>query len=568
MSGAFQSINQPQAGGVPQFQQTQPIVGTGGEAAMSAASLGASLFGQAAKYQQGKELAESKRATATALGGLQQKLLNIRQAAATDGSIDATSQMRIALTEFNVANPELREDASAAYKAETGTTPAGLDPKEKAQLESENESIKQGYGRFGATDEYNAEQHELRLNEERLDKTMSLKIKRMDLAAQEGKVNKSQVKATVMEGMRELGGAKFSKVASDSKNIIASVADGTMSQEEALLIVRNQRIALSREVASLGEFSTDPTVATYTKPLLDQLQLTEDIVTGKIEREAAKNIVDTNLSRAESIFFSDPKIVNAVTVSKAFNYIPGLTTRASNGALEFMSSGLTKEGMVPTRAKPMDVKLIEDEDVPTIVETFTKMSNDLAADKGTKEELANNMAGIAEHLNRNGMDYEEDDKKLAIKLLSTPNAMKLLSQEQKRTVFDAMTNYVIDDVDVAIRKMQSAPIITQRTFPVGVSKSRLDVPSIEDKTLNDVATLTIAGDQIFWEPKPESRLDVRAMSEIRKANKTVKEVVTPSVSIYSEVSGVGFEQMASSLFLPKQPEGVKPTEAPKEAVKK
>lgn len=555
MPASFQTINQPQPTAGAKFIQPSPAVDVGGEEAVQAAALGASVFSQAAVFQNKKAVAEDKRTTATALGGLQQKLLNIRQAGATSEGIDVTREQRLALTQFNIDFPELRTEASAAFKAETGTAPAALDPVEKAELESKNESIKLGFGRFGADSEFNQEQHELRLNLQMQDKILASKIKAMDVAQQEGKINKAAFKATVLSGFQGVGSATFAKVASDSKNIISSVNDGTLSQEEAMLTIRTQRINLNRDIASLGEFSTDPAIQAYVKPILDQLQLTEDIVTGKIERDAAKNVIDTNMSRAETIFFSIPENINAVTVAKAFNYIPGLTTKASEGAWAFLVSGLTKEGMVPpSRAKPMDSTSVDKEDRAAVKEVLLKMSTDPTADADTKRELANDMEGIAEHLNRNGMDYDAEDKKFAVELLSTPGAMKLLNREQKVVVMDALANYVIDDVDVAMREISNAPIHTaQGSFET--SRFLIGDPG-KTQPVTEVAILSVQDGRIFWVTKPEFSTNTRVQKDIRGLNRRISEDITPTVSVFSEVTGVGFEQMAGTMFLPKQEQEV------------
>jgi len=122
MPTGFQQVNQVQQGGAPQFAEVPVVQGTGSEGVVQALNVGAGIFQQAARHQQAKAVDEAKRTTATAMGDLSQRLLNIRQAGATSGKVDVSREQRLALSKFNAEHPELATDASRLFKEATGET--------------------------------------------------------------------------------------------------------------------------------------------------------------------------------------------------------------------------------------------------------------------------------------------------------------------------------------------------------------------------------------------------------------------------------------------------------------
>ena len=540
----FKSINQPQGGsGVPQFQQTSPVTGdaSGGIAAL--VGLGASVFGQVSQAREGRELAEAATEETTALGGLQQGLLDIRQAGATDGSVDVTRQSRLLLTKFNTDNPQLRLEASKAFKAETGNSPSGLSADEEAEGKLRNKAIADGFGSHNASDDYNEEQFEIYQRLKRQDKVLSSKIQKMSFDVQAGNVHKTELKKTVLKSFQDISGDYSAKTQSDMNELVSRWESGTVPMEEAILSIRDSRNKINREVATLGEFSTDPTVASYTKPALDSLQLAEDIITGKIEGDAITATINLNKARASAIFLSEPEVVNLVVASESFNHTTGLQSKISVNVMRFLTGGLDKDGMVPETPKPvspLEMDKEEQEGTKTILERMTVPS----ASPESKAEAANTLTGVAEHLGRNGMDYDVEDKKFAIDILNTNGAMDLLSPEQRSTVMLALDMYVVDTVDVAVREAVTNP--TQ--VSVGHLSRVLGGGKQELRDFADVADITVVDGRIYWTAKRAFAGDVRVQQQIRATNQRIEEDITPAVSVYSKGLNKSFEEVAGTFL--------------------
>jgi len=550
MPETFQSLNEPGRGGVPQFAQTSPVVGGDGASALvAAAGIGANLFSQVTAAKQKRELSEAKTASDTALGGLQQGLLDLRQAAATSEGIDFTRESRILLSKFNADHPELRMEASKAFKAETGNTPSGLAPDEEAEMKLRNEAISNGFGSIGASEEYNTEQLEMYTNLKRQDKVLSSKIQAMSAQVQEGSIHKSAMKDTVLSSFHDLSGTYSAKTQSDMTELVNQWESGTLSTEDAILRIRNSRNNVNREVATLGEFSTDPSVRAYTLPILDNLQLAEDIVTGKIEQEAINATINANKARSKAIFMSDPSTVNLVVASEAFNHTTGVQSKVSSTVMKFLTGGLTKEGMIPPRPKPIDPREMDKDEQDGTKATVDSMINDVKATPESKLEAANTVTGVAEHLSRNGMDFNPEDKKFAIDILNTKGALSLLSPEQKGVVMLAFGTYLSDDVDRAVREN----VITVQ-IPVASSKDFTRQrflggdPNLK-QSIVDVADLSVQDGRIYWTLKPKFKGIPSAQQAIRGINQDIDEDITPAVNVYSGAFGIPFDQ-AAAIFLP------------------
>ena len=547
MADTFSSINQPQGGGVPQFSQTSPVVGNSGEAVVALANIGANIFGQMGAAKAKREQGAAQSASDTAIGSLQQGLLNIRQAAATDSSIDATRQSRLLLTKFNQDHPELRTEATKAYKAETGNTPSGLDEVEEAKLKLQTEAISAGFGSYKASKEYNDEQLELYQNIKRKDKMNSSEILDASRRVQEGTAHKSELKTAVLSSFQSIASDYTKKTGSDMSEMITQWQAGGVTTEEAMLNIRATRSKINREIATLGEYATDPAVNAYTRPTLDNLQLAEDKISGKIEQAAINANISLNKARASSIFMSDPENVNLVVASEAFNYTAGVQPRVTKAVLSFLTGGLGKDGMPSTKTKPVDPLRLDEEERGTVKEVVKGM----LGDKGTKEskaEAANTVAGVAEHLSRNGMDYDPEDKKFAIDILNTKGAMESLSPEQRGTVMIALDMYVTDTVDKDVRNLVTNPAqlsTSSAPFPRVMGGSGPDM-----KNLVDAADIKVVDGRIYWTVKRQFAGDVKIQRQIREINKGIEENITPAVTVYSKGLGMSFENTATMFFSP------------------
>ncbi len=547
----FKSVNQPESSGTPQFTQPTPVRGNDGGGIASLVNLGANIFSQVSTARKGREEKEVATASNTALGGLQQGLLDIRQASQTDSSIDVTRQSRLLLTQFNTDHPELRMEASKAYKAETGATPSGLSADEEAENDLRNNAIANGFGSHGASEEHNEEQFELFQDLKRQDKVLSSKIQKMSVQVQEGSIHKSALKETVLSSFHELSGNYTAKTQGDMKEMITQFHAGTLPMEEAMLMIRESRNKIGREIATLGEFSTDPTVQAYIKPSLDSLQLAEDIISGKVEGEAVDAVVNLNKARAKAIFMSDPDTVNLVVASEAFNHTTGIQSKISKSVMKFLVEGLTEEGMLPVKPKPVN-PTTTDKDEQDGIKTVLERMVEPASSPEAKLEAANTLTGVAEHLSRNGMDYSPENKKFAIDVLNTEGAMEILTSEQKSTVMLALDMYVVDTVDLAVKEAIANPSqvsTSSAAFPRVLGGSGPDM-----KNFADVADLTVVDGRIYWTVKRGFAGDSKVRQQIRAVNQRIDDDITPAVNVYSKGLGKSFEEVAGAFLGTEQEE--------------
>ena len=545
MPESFQSINQPAGAGMPQFSQTNPVVGGGiAEAAVNLAGLGANIFSQVSAAKVKREKAESAATADATIGKFQQGLLDIRQAASTNGGINATAESRRLLSEFSAAHPELRLEASKAYKQETGANPSGLDDMEEAQLKLQLEAFSNNYGRQGASEEHNAEQLDLYMNMKQQDKAIASRIQQIQLQVQEGGLHESELKKSVLSGTKELAGTYTTKVASSMDELIQSYQSGAITLEEAQLKIRRTRNDINREASSFGKFAEDPKVKAYLVPLNDSVQLAEDIISGKMEKDAISDKIALNKARRTSVFLSDPETIDLVVASEAFNHTAGVTAQASAKVLKFLSDGRKSPKGTVTPADPTGMD--EKERKATMAVVDSMLNDPKKSTPASKEEAAATVAGMAEYLARNGMDFDKDDRKFALEILSVKGAMETLNPRQRATVMSAFTTYLSDDVDTAVREN-----ISNAELPFGTTMDRAHIlgGTRSSKPVKDVADLTVSDGNIFWSIKPEFRGQQSAQNMIRKLNRNIEETVVPAIQVYSKGLVIPFDKGAS-IFIP------------------
>lgn len=533
----FKAINTPQGGGPPQFAQTQPIRSNKASTIGQVATVGLSIFDAATTASANAVKAEAKTAQDTALGGLQQSLLNIRQASETDDSIDVTREHRKLLSKFGADNPSLRVEAGKLFKAETGESPSGISADEQAAQKLSNDALSAGFGRAGASDEYNANQLELYLQTKQADKLNSSRISDLVRLEKEGKVAKDIVRHEILTSFKDMSALGYKKTKLDMQDVVEGVGNGTLSKEEGQLMIDRARINNSLVLSSLGEFSSAPEVLSYMTPITMEQDLAEATINGTKEVSALNATKAVNLARGEAIFFSDPDNINRVVVSSAFNHTVGLSVTQTRAAMEFITNGLTEEGMLPGSAKPIDARNLKtDQDKKWSMEVLTNMFG--GEDTDAHKEGANTMAGIAEHLARNGMDYDSDERKWVVSLLNTPKAMSMLSPEQKDTVMIAFDMYIADDVAVASRNLITNPAQVSIQMP-GAGFGGGSVPSLVD--LASVADITVREGRIYWTAKQGSAGNLRLQQQIRRINKDIDESITQPANVFSNAGGKSFE---------------------------
>ena len=560
MPSTFSSINEAQGAGVPQFQQTQPVVGVKGEGVMSAAALGASLFQQATQFGQQKAAAEGQ----TAVGSLQTKLVKIRQAGATDSSINVVAQQRLALTEFNAQNPSLAQDGMKAFKIATGTTPGGLSITEKAEIDLDNEAIKAGHGYHGADPVYQDKmtRHYVSLKQE--DANRARRVAKMNEEVLAGTMHKSVLRDEIHAGARSMFSISADKTNDEMSDIEARYANGTLSLEEALMMTTLAANNVNREIASLGEFSTDPVINVYSQPTLDRIQLSVDILNSKFEGDAATAIMDRNKKVAKAKLLADPEILALSVATEVFPNVTGTDSKITGAVLRVLNEGMmTEDDMLPTKPQPVKFQGLDEGEKDVITKSLdTMFQGGLEGHiERTIAEASTTLTGIAEYVNRNGDLISKEDTNFYVNLLNIPGAFESLSPSQRSVVMQGMNTYVADVVDVAARESivnAEIQVTDPRKFE-GVNF--LSANTREKKPASEVADLVVADGLIYWKLKPSHAGLPKAQSDIRKLNKDIADNITPAVTVNSKGLGVSFED-AAGVFFPIDGVGEVKEEAP------
>jgi hypothetical protein len=543
----FSSINAPQGGGTPAFTQETPVSDGVASTVGQVATLGSSVFNSAIKAS------NASKATAedTALGALKQQLIKIRRTGETS-DIDVVRESRKAMSKFNSDYPSLRNVGNKAFKEVTGVGPAQASAEEIAEQKLSAEAIASGHGRYGAPDAYNAEQQEIFVQTRRANLQNAASIQQIALMKARGEMSKELAKTNIIASVREMSGLSYKKYASDSKQWIADAASGDDNAiEGAKLDIRRARIDISRALESLGEYATDDAVTAYMAPIFAEIQLAEDVITGKIEIEAIQAEVAINKARAQGVLYSDPDMVNAAVLSESFGYTIGLTSKMTAPAYAFLNNGLVKEDMVGGKSKSRlpDPTSLEEDGKKGVAGTVENMVNH--GDDKAHKEVATTLTGVAEHLNRNGMDYEAEDKKFVIDLLSTPKAMELLSPQQKDVVFSALEMYIVDDVKVAADRyiVNPPPVTVSFPFPRSMGGGKP-----ESKQLSEVADFAVVEGRAYWTIKPKYATNPKVQQTVRNTNKKIAEDVTPTLSLLSKGAGQSFEVLTDRIVFGKNPD--------------
>ena len=546
----FTSINQPQTGGTPEFIQEAPISDGTATTVSQIASVGSSLFTSAAEAIDTRRKAKAATAESQAVGGLTSTLLKIRQAGETS-NIDVAREQRKAMMAFNVDFPHLRAEGGKAFKEHTGVAPAQASLEEVAEQKLAIEAIDAGFGRHNATEDYNTEQREIYIQMKRTDKVNTAIIQDAQVRKTRGELAQTEADRVIMASIRDMSGISYRKYASDAQQWILDAQSGEPNaKESALFDIKRARIDVSRAVASFGEYSSRDATQAYIAPILMELQLAEDAVNGVVKQEAINSTIATNKAIAQAIFFGDPDNLDLAVLSNIFGNTVGFSNVMTQQAYSFLQDGVTRRKMVGGKEKltrQPDVTTLEDGGRKGIKGTINNALNDEA----NKEDAANILAGVAEHLNRNGGDYDSEDKDFVIELLSMPKAMESLNKEQKDTVMMAFDMYIINDTKVdANRYIVNPPSVTvSAPFPRSMGGGTPDT-----KEMVEVADLTVVDGNIFWTIKQKYATNGRLQSVIRNTNRKIADSVTPVLNILSKGTGQAFEGLTDTIIFNKKEE--------------
>ncbi|GAF98846.1 unnamed protein product, partial [marine sediment metagenome] len=286
-----------------QFAQTEPVRGGGTAGALvSAASLGANLFGQFTDASQKRGIAEAESAEKTALGQLESKLINIKQAGATGGVEDVRWEQDLALSKFNTQNPEYVRAGGAVFKTATGRDVAGLTLEEQGEIKRGQEAMDNGHGNVSFSDETNEALKEQYFQLKGQDFIATKELKQIELSkavASQKKAKQAQVAMTHFQSMAKT--FDESTVLS-TNNVVANFQADQNTQQEGLFTINKIRGEVNTMIRDLGVLGTDPNVMAFTKPILDKLKTAEDLLLKKISTEAYEANSKNDLAMSDAMF--------------------------------------------------------------------------------------------------------------------------------------------------------------------------------------------------------------------------------------------------------------------------
>jgi hypothetical protein len=564
MPETFQSLNEPAKTGMPQFAQTSPVVGGGlADAAVNMAGIGANIFQQMSVQKLKDDKANAQTQEDTIVGGVERGLLDIRRAASSDSSVDATSESRRLLAESYAKYPHLATKFTKAYKDMTGMNPSGLDDREEAKLKLELEAADNGF----------KGQVELYTQFKRQDIISANKISSVKAQVDAGKLSEDELRRTVLGETKSISDMYSTKVAEDMTSLVQRYQSGDMTMAEAKLAVTMAKTDLNRKLSSFGKFIDDPKVRAYMLPMQDSIQLAESIVSGTREVKDIDDAVARNEARRRAVFMADPEVLDLVVTSKAFNYTTGIDSRITNKVLSYLPVVKKKTG---NGNKPTDFTGLSTEEKKAVLEVSYNMFNGPKATPESKAEAIAKASSVVDYLGRNGDDTEPEDRKLVLNLLSQKGLVAAMDQKQKNILSNTFTTYMSDDVDRAVRENITNAVVKlgdyQYTpgggfsgkYPAVGTYGNMVGADTTPKPIRELADLTVADGTILWKAKPEFRGEPRLQYALSKLNTSIEDNMVQAIQVQADGLGISFEKSAS-VFIPELGDGGDKSEGKKQA---
>ncbi|CAM0101130.1 hypothetical protein PODOV005v1_10028 [Vibrio phage PS32B.2] len=473
---------------------------------------------------QAGQQAEAKLATDTNLGKFATSLANAQQASQLDPKSNLPAIQRKLYTEFVAANPSLGQDALKVFNDATGLKVAGMSSEQKAMQDMQETAWKSGFGSPTASAEENAIQLALYQNIERESKTM-------DFNAKVDSHNKTAKLKELHGSTAKLATWKTESLDATLQADLLTLKNGG-SREEMEAKWAKLRVDWANELAQFGEFANDPTIRAQLTGIESMFDLANKMVTGQLELDALTKESETALAKQKALLTSDPAAAQLIAVSNFFGNTPSAQLPVAAYVSEVIDKG------------PSDIREVPGEEKATAKKTLESMSG--SEDLATREEATGQVVSIAEHLDRNGMDYTDENILEVCSVLAVPKAFDGMTTGQKDLVKTACDTYAVDVAQKAIREIEQNGSVA---FPTEVITPQGDTRPGAAKPIpvQDFATISADNTGLRYSALPEYRNNRQVQRRIQDLNRQLTKV-NPVLEVYAAATGETPAYIATELW--------------------
>lgn len=473
---------------------------------------------------QAGQQAEAKKVVDSSLGKFATSLANAQQASQLDPRADLASIQRKLYTEFVSSNPHLGTDALKVFNDATGLKVAGMSFEQKEMQDLQEKAWTRGYGSPTASPEENAKQLAIYQNIQREAATMehSVKVDSYNKTAKLKEVHGSSAKLATW---------KTESLDATLQSDLQLLKNGG-SRMEVEAKWAKMRVDWANEVAQYGEFANDPTIRAQLSGIEKMFELADKMVTGQMELDALTKESDTALAKQKAMLTSDPAAAQLIAVSNFFGNTPSAQLPVSDYV-----SKVIKEG-------PSDIRNVPGQEKQTAKLTLENMAG--SEDLATREEATQQVVSIAEHLDRNGMDYTDENILEVCSVLSVPKTFDGMNASQKDLVKTACDTYAVDVAQKAIREIEQDGSITFPTeviTPQGSTRPGAGKPT----PVQDFAVISADNTGLRYSALPEFRNNRQVQRRIQDLNRQLGKV-NPVLEVYAAATGEAPAYIATELW--------------------
>lgn len=473
---------------------------------------------------QAGQQAAAQQATDTQLGKFATSLANAQQASQINPKADLAGIQRKLYTEFSAANPSLSTDALKVFNDATGIKVAGMSSEQKAAQDMQEKAWTSGFGSPTATPTENARQLTIYQNIQREAATM-------EFNAKVDSHNKTAKLKEVQGSTAKLATWKTESLNATLQGDLQMLKNGG-SRAELEAKWAKLRVDWSNELAQYGEFANDPTIKAQLSGIEGMFDLGLRMVTGQMELDALTKESETALARQKAMLTSDPQAAQLIAVSNFFGNTPAAQLPVSAYVSQVISEG------------PSDIRNVPGEEKSTAKKTLESMSG--SEDLATREEATGQVVSIAEHLDRNGMDYTDENILEVCSVLAVPKAFDGMTAGQKDLVKTACDTYAVDVAQKAIREIEkngSIAFPTETITPQGSTRPGVSKPV----PVQDFAVISADNTGLRYSAMPEFRNNRQVQRRIQDLNRQLTKV-NPVLEVYSAATGESPTFIATELW--------------------
>jgi len=450
----------------------------------------------------------------TKLGDFANKLANAQQAGKTDPNFNLENVQRQLYTEFIAQNPALAGDGIKMFTDATGLKPSGLTFEQKEMQDLQESAWSAGFGDPAAPPSENAKQLDLYQSIQRESKIM-------EHNAKVDSWNKSQKLTELQGSTAKLSTWKTESLYATLQTDLETLRNGG---DRASLAAKWAKLSIdwSNELAQYGEFANDPTIKAQLSGIQDMLKFGKEMVDGTVELDNLTKQSDIALAKQKALFTSDPKGAELIALSQAFGHTPA----AQVGTSLYVSEVIAKKG-------PSDIRDMNGEEKSFTRETISNMAG--SEEPLARDEATGQVVQIAQHLDRNGMDYTDENILEVCSVLAVPKAFDQMSSGDKELVKNACDTYAVDVAQKAIRDIENNGSIA---FPTEVITPRGDTRPGAPNVVPVQSFATIVADNtgLRYTALPEFRNNRQVQRQIQNLNRQLTKV-NPVLEVYSAATG-------------------------------